>query len=310
MQTENIHGEMTPVIKTLVLAGFPEGSQVVQATSYRPDYLPFPMRILVKIPSGETESCVVKFNRPDKMEREVLALRLLDQLGLPAPRLLSEPADANLEGRKMLVMSEISGRALPWCDLKSLNEAHLACCIMIEGVGRLHALTVQMSALDTGKIFPRMTLIGELNQIKVEAGEWMQVSLFQRALETLSEVIPQISTPLAFTNGDYNPINFLYDGKELCGFVDFEEACFEDPHIGFAKFLIWSYDDYGWGTGVKAGLVERYLYTRNLSQREFAPRLVLRCLRHLILEAKVGESANEIGRSHILNLVKQGLETL
>ena len=301
---------MTPAIQKLLLAGFPPGSRLIEATSYRPGYLPFPMRVLIEAPSGEISPCAVKFNTPGGMKREALALRLLDQVGFPVPRILCPPIDAGLQDRKLLVMSEVSGSPLPWCGLKSLDEAHLTCRILIEGVRRLHALTNQMSDLDTGKIFPRMTLPGELNEVKAEAGEWTQVSLFQCALDTLGAVIPQISTPLVFSNGDYNPINFLYDGKELCGFVDFEGACFEDPHIGFAKFLIWSYDDYGWGTGAKAGLVERYLYTRNLSQREFAPRLVLRCLRHLIHESAYDLNREDKGRTHIFNLVSEGLEAL
>ena len=42
--------------------------------------------------------------------------------------------------------------------------------------------------------------------------------------------------PLAFSSGDCNPGNFLSDGARLTGIVDFALACFEDPHIGFAKY--------------------------------------------------------------------------
>ena len=35
---------------------------------------------------------------------------------------------------------------------------------------------------------------------------------------------------------DYNPGNFLWDGEHVTGFIDFARNCFEDPHIGFAKY--------------------------------------------------------------------------
>ena len=134
--------------------------------------------------------------------------------------------------------------------------------------------------------------------------------IFQQAIEAVGEAIAAVETPLVFSNGDYNPLNFLYDGQALCGYVDFEGACFEDPHIGFAKFLLWSLDEYGWGTGKKAGLVERYLYTRNVSRRAFAPRLVLRGLRHLTREVSIEDSKDATARAHMLQIVAEGVQII
>jgi aminoglycoside phosphotransferase (APT) family kinase protein len=125
----------------------------------------------------------------------------------------------------------------------------------------------------------------------------------------LTRALADVEVPLVFSNGDYNPLNFLHEGDALTGWLDFEGACFEDPHIGFAKFLIWSPDEYGWGTGVKAGLIERYLYAQNVSRREFAPRLALRCLRHLQREAPANGEEGALQHRHTLNLLEEGVLT-
>jgi hypothetical protein len=61
---------------------------------------------------------------------------------------------------------------------------------------------------------------------------------------------------------------------------------------------------------VKAGLVERYLYARNVSRREFAPRLVLRCLHHLQREVTPQGEADALQRRHMLGLLEEGLAAL
>src|SRR5581483_167821 len=95
---------------------------------------------------------------------------------------------------------------------------------------------------------PRVTLSSELGEIVQRGGEWFSVKPFAEAIEGLQRVVARVEVPLVFSNGDYNPLNFLHEGDALTGWVDFEGACFEDPHIGFAKFQLWRLDDYGWGT--------------------------------------------------------------
>jgi len=84
-----------------------------------------------------------------------------------------------------------------------------------------------------------------------------------------------------FSNGDYNPLNVLVHDDVLSGWIDFEHACFEDPHIGFAKFVLWADDRYGWGAGAQAGLVERYVYEQQVASAAFFVRLILRGLHHI-----------------------------
>jgi thiamine kinase-like enzyme len=138
----------------------------------------------------------------------------------------------------------------------------------------------------------------------------MRVDLVARAVSRLQRILADVEVPLVFSNGDYNPLNFLHEGEKLTGWVDFENACFEDPHIGFVKFLVWSRDEYGWGAGVKAGLIERYLYARNVSRREFAPRLILRSLRHLLREVSPDAEDDDEQRRHVFGLITDALQVL
>jgi len=213
------------------------------------------------------------------------------------------------EERTLVVLSELPGRSLPWCGITSLAEANLACRLTLEGVARLHHLTARVQD-DAASLFPQNTLAAEYASTVADRGEWRNVGIFHEAVEAVGATLAEADTPLVFSNGDYNPLNFLCDGQALSGFIDFEGACFENPHIGFAKFLVWSRDEYGWGTGKKAGLVERYLYTRNISRRAFAPILVLRCLRHLIREISLTGSKDEAAREHILQLIAEGVQTI
>lgn len=302
--------KMDASVKAVLLSLFPPGTRVIQSQSYRQDYLRYPMRVHLQTPQDGVRRCVVKVNLPDLIEREVKALRLLSRVGLDVPEVLFDPVSLPSEERTMVVLSELPGRSLPWCGITSLDEADLACRLTLEGVARLHHLTARVQEFDAAFSFPRNTLASEYASTVADIGEWMNIGIIHEAVEAVGETLAETDTPLVFSNGDYNPLNFLCDGQALSGFIDFEGACFENPHIGFAKFLIWSRDEYGWGTGKKAGLVERYLYTRNVSRRAFAPILVLRCLRHLIRDISLTGRKDGAARAHMLQLITEGAQTI
>jgi len=311
-------------VEAVLLSLFPPGTRVIQSQPYRPDYRRYPMCVHLQTLGDGARRCVVKINLPGLIEREVKALRLLSRVGLAVPEVLFDPVplpseertseertseERTSEERTLVVLSELPGRSLPWCGITSLAEANLACRLTLEGVARLHHLTARVQD-DAASLFPQNTLAAEYASTVADRGEWRNVGIFHEAVEAVGATLAEADTPLVFSNGDYNPLNFLCDGQALSGFIDFEGACFENPHIGFAKFLVWSRDEYGWGTGKKAGLVERYLYTRNVSRRAFAPILVLRCLRHLIREISLTGSKDEAAREHILQLIAEGVQTI
>jgi aminoglycoside phosphotransferase len=236
------------------------------------------MYVSVQKPDGTTERCIIKTrDRIEILEREARVIGALAEFGVPVPTVLAGPANITDESGMYaaIVLNELPGQSLPWLGTTSLAEADFTCRLLIQGVNTFHQLTEQMSQHNVATILPHTTLPGELSSIVERGGEWLDVDIFARAIAYLRRSLDDIQVPLAFSNGDYNPLNFLHDGTKLTGFIDFEHACFEDPHAGFAKFITLSVDAFGWGTGMKAGLVERYLYSQGVSRREFIPRLIL-----------------------------------
>lgn len=300
-------------IQPLLNRCYPAGTETVAVHSYRPGYRDFPARIVLRTPAGTAQHCVVKTGESlEGLLREASVLRALSEVGLPVPAVLAGPLalpEAAATGGAML-LSELPGQPLPWLGPISLAEADLACRLLIGGVNELRRLTEAVSRHAVAATLPRVTLAAEYEEIARQGAAWRAVVPFARALDLLPKALAAAAVPLVFSNGDYNPLNFLHEGETLTGWVDFEGARFEDPHIGLAKFLIWSRDEWGWGTGVKAGMVERYLYALNLSRREFAPRLVLRCLRHLQDEVSPGGQGDAEQRRHILGLLEAGLADL
>jgi aminoglycoside phosphotransferase (APT) family kinase protein len=153
-------------------------------------------------------------------------------------------------------------------------------------------------------------MMQHFNECVSRGGPWSDVPAFRDAIDRLSAVIDRIQTPLVFSSGDNNPANFLFDDEELTGCVDFTEAGFDDPHYDFAKFIVWSLDEVGWGWAVKCGMVERWLYKNNVSRREFAPRLLLRSLWDLQEEVPVTGDKDGTYRDFLWTLINDCLADL
>lgn len=297
----------------ILLSTFPVGTELYEAPMIRSGDRRYLVRAGVRTPEGRIEYRYIKVgDQIEPIQREAGVLMALAEVGLPAPAVLAGPLSLTTEAAvsTVLVMSELPGHPLPWCGTTSLEEADRTCRLLIHGVLRLHQLTEAVQRHSIASALPRVTLASELEEVRQCGGEWWETDQFARAADVLDDTLADAEAPLVFSNGDYNPLNFLHDGETVTGWVDFEHARFEDPHIGFVKFLLWSLDTFGWGTGVKAGLVERYLYAQNVSRREFAVRLVLRCLRHLQREVSVSGEEDSLQRRHMSGLLEDGLTVL
>ena len=219
---------MDAFVQSFLLSVLPSGSQIIETQSYRPDYLRYPIRVSVRTQQGDLQHCVVKKgNKRDLIEHEARVLRALTEWGIPVPTVLGELTELSEEtgNGALMVLSELPGRPLPWLGITSLAEAELTCHLLIDGVTRLHRLTEQVRKHDIAATLPQCTLASEFEDVVQSAGDWFQQDLFARAIEQLNDVLTHITTQPVFSNGDYNPLNFLYDGEALTGFVDFEGAC-------------------------------------------------------------------------------------
>jgi aminoglycoside phosphotransferase len=243
----------------------------------------YPARIVIETEDGSRQTWVLKaHDHADLIVHEAQVLRALTDIGFPVPHVFAGPIDLPAQDQRMtaILLSELPGMPLPWFGPIDLLTADRTCRLLATAIDALHGLTDTIRHHPVATTLPAVTLEAELHTILDGAGPWLHVPAFANALQVVRAALPSIHSPLVFSNGDYNPINFLAMDETLTGWIDFAHACFEDPYIGFAKFFLWA-DDSGWSTGIKAGLVERYLYQHNISQQAFIPRLVLRGLWHL-----------------------------
>jgi len=98
---------------SLILAGYPPGTEMVEASPYRPGYMHYPFRIRVQLPDGGEACCVLKADPLiGGIEREGMLLPVLTRLGLPAPSVLAGPSmhPDYPNGGALIVLSEMPGK--------------------------------------------------------------------------------------------------------------------------------------------------------------------------------------------------------
>jgi aminoglycoside phosphotransferase len=295
--------------RELVLSTCPRGSAIT-GVRFAPQWMvKGPALVTVTRPDGSEQKVVVKMSDClNGVLTEAELLPVLTRLGLPVPAVLAPPAfdPQNPHTGPALVLSY-----LPGSDLQRLSEAsprglETAGRLVMDGIARLHALTGAIRRQEVGHHLPQITLLTELRMVVERGGPWLQVPLFREAVQQLVPILAQIRTPLEFSNGDYQPANFLTDGESVTGFVDFVVACFEDPHYGVAKYRV-----YDMAPLNGAGFVEQYLEAHHLSEAEFAPRLAVRCLWTLQKEISIAELDAGDGYSRrVIQLLSEALRLL
>ena len=297
---------LSPAQQRLVLDLFPDGTRIRAVVPLQQHYTPCPLRVQVLLPDATEQVVVLRLARHDQhgVAKEAQLYPLLAQLGLPVPQVLAEPRtdpDAPELG-EMSVLSLLPGRNLQAWSAESPAGLELACRLVIDAVGRLQQLTAPIMQIAHTGVIPQVTLADELRAIEESGSVWLQDEIFRAALTFLKPRMAHSDLPLVFSNGDYQPANFLSDGRQLTGFVDFEGVCFEDPYIGFAKYRI--YDIH---PCTSAGIVERYLAYCGGDEAIFAPRLGLRCLSTLQGEISLSSQEDAAYRDHVKTLLRGAL---
>jgi aminoglycoside phosphotransferase (APT) family kinase protein len=268
-----------------------------------------PALVQVTHPDGTEQTLVVKrSDAPHSVLTEAQLFPVLARLGLPVPAVLAGPAfdPGSPQSGPVVILSYIPGTDLQRLSTASPAGLEAASGLVLEAITRLHSLTDPIQQEAIGRQLPQTTLLTELRTIVERGDPRLQAPLFRQAVQQIVPVLAEIRTPLVFSNGDYQPANFLTDGRQVVGFVDFEGACFEDPHYGVAKYRIYDLAPLN-----KAGFVQHYLGARQLSEAEFAPRMAVRCLWTLQREIAVDDADTEGSYgAHVVQLLRDALDLL
>ena len=288
-----------------ILSIAPTGTTIVRVEYFDNYSLPCPIKVDVQLPDGSTNSVVVRIARHGSVEIEARLLAVLTQLDFPAPRVLKGPSTDPGTKQSFTVLSLLSGSNLQSLAEASTEGINLAKRLLIEGITRLTGVTDELSRQPIAATLPHLDLLTQFETCHDPQGPWSNVPPFVLAVERLAPVLQAIGEPLVFTNGDYQPANFLAEGGELSGVVDFESAAFQDPLIGFAKYPIYDLHPLN-----GAGVVDDFLGVGGYNRQDFAPRLALGCLMTLQREISVegGDEHEHQYRERVMMLLDHALD--
>jgi aminoglycoside phosphotransferase (APT) family kinase protein len=297
---------LTPSQQALILSLFPPGARITRA-SYFQENRPCPLQVCVRTAEGSPSEVVLRLSRNrGGVETEASMLPILARLGLPVAAVLAGPASDPHQPDEwpVTVLSLLPGETLQSWSERSAAGLEWSIGTVIEAVALLHGVTEALQQSPEAARLPRKTLLSELEFMRMRGGAWVETNLFHEAVRRLQPVLAQIEAPLVFSNGDYQPANFLSDGQKLTGIVDFEKACFEDPLLTFARYPVYDLRPLS-----RSALLDRYLDSRGLSARDFAPRVALFCLRTLQTKVPVagGTPEQSARRRHVLALLHGSL---
>jgi aminoglycoside phosphotransferase (APT) family kinase protein len=300
---------LTPTQEALVRTAAPGSTGIVAVRPRRrwDGRTAYPLFVRVARPAGETTVLLRVDRFRGGVEAEAAVLPVLGRLGLPVPRLLAGPAAdrAHPDRGPVSVLSVLDGTdAQRLAAGASAGELEALGAVVFDGVARLRAVTAAVRA--AAPPIPAVTLAAELDAIRARGGPWPAAAAFREALDRLmpAAAAAAAESALVFSNGDYNPANFLAAGGRLAGIVDFAQARFEDPLYGFAKY--WTYDLRPYH---EAGVIAHGLAAQGVTPAQLALRLAIRCLWTLQREVPVsgGPPGTARYRERLLRLLAQSL---
>lgn len=298
---KNLLVDLSQIEKRFILSTFPKGSAVEESHYFDNYNLPCPIKVRVKTKDEGSKFVVLRKVRHSDdikdIEMEAKLLGSLAQYDIPVPKVLAGSKNG------MTVLTFLEGENLQHYSMNSKAHAKKACKLLLKALTILENVTEKISQ-DAGELLQRYTLLDELEST-YNKSPWNSEKVFKEAVDFLLPVLRQISTPLIFTNGDYQPANFLTDGKKIVGFIDFENAKLRDPLMGLAKYPVYDLHPLN-----KAGFVETYLQGRGFTEQQFFPRLALFCLITLQKEISVHPADKEEQKyqTRVLNLLQRSLD--
>ena len=310
---------LTSFQEAFLLSVCPKGTRIVSARLHRTVQLPCPIWVDLTLPNGELYQLILRMNYIlGGVEKEAAILPLLAQAELPVPTVLAGPVidPTQPEAGAMTILNVLPGQSfLEWGLTAAPEQIQWAIGLILQGIDLMHSATEFLQHTPIAQQLLQRTPSWELQAIFARGGPWLSEPIFKQAIEALGPAVSKIGTPLAFSSGDYNQGNFLFEGERLTGIIDISSPCFEDPHISMAMYWIYCWNPYD-----QAGIVERYLERQHLTFTDFAPRLTLRCLRTLQenLPVRGGEDVRDEWnfetladyRQRVLGLLTRAMNTM
>jgi hypothetical protein len=278
--------------------------QAITNATYFDNYdLPCPIKVEVDTRGNKSTTVVLRKARHGNVEVEVEIFRALKEFGLPVPEILSAPF-RNENDERVTIYSLLEGESLQHLSMRSEDGLQEAKGLVIQAVRKLLSASSFMAHHEVSKLLPRRTLLSELETVKRTNSAWSRTAIFQSGVKHLQGVLPEIDTPLVFSNGDYQPGNFLACNGKVTGFVDFESPSFEDPLMGFVKYPVYDLHPLS-----KTNVVEILLDAMKFSKRDFSIRVILGCLKTLQKEIPVIGCNSEVDRyrDRVLALLESAL---
>jgi len=279
--------------------------QLVLKSIYFDNYdLPCPILVEVKTKYGELKKMVLRKTRHGNVKKEVQIIKLLEEFGLPVPKILHLPFK-NENGAYVAIYSLLPGENLQKLSMGSKKELNEAKRLLISAVTKLMDATQFIRKSKISRVLPIITLDFELKKLNSKDNSWLKYEIFQSAIKKLKIAIKNINTPLVFSNGDYQPGNFLVKNGKITGFLDFESPSFQDPLMGFVKYPIYDLIPLS-----RTNIIKLFSKSRGFSKKDFNLRLAIGCLKTLKKEIPVNGGNKEVQkyRKRVLNLLDKSLK--
>jgi len=195
----------------------------------------------------ERMACVLLRHAPGRqistdVAQEFRVLRLLHGASALFPAAIAEDGEGRVMGAPSIVLQRLPGRTNAVEFLKSEDTRTAAALVdqLAAAVARMHSIDIDAAALD-----PALQGLSAREVALHQVTAWQQTFLAQRLepLPALSAVFEwlrdRLPAPgrLCLVHGDVRPGNFLYDGGQVTGLLDWEMAHAGDP----LEDLAWIY---------------------------------------------------------------------
>lgn len=182
-----------------------------------------PWRLDVTL-DGAARSYVLQLD-PRGLEYECRVLQAMELVGIPSPRAHGLDLQGEALGEPCFFSDFIAGESLLG---PMLNGEPWAEAVYLDTIDALHSVT--------------RSDLGDLEVDEESADETLDAAwgYFVEHPHPLAEVVhsrlketqPELP-PVRFTNGDLWLDNFIVDGQQLAGVIDFQRAAFSDPIFEF-----------------------------------------------------------------------------